>query len=374
MQNTSRSPKGREKCALYFHLGILYRGARAWTQEVVVADRYTIDIERLFPPGAVRDLANSLGATDLSNVNPIAGFMRGRDAMARGDYGEAAVETAAPVVGLGIMKLLKQPTKEALSALFGFGSPDADPSDVLKQNALDAKRFRDEFDIDAYHGQFDVETSEGITTFPDGRELGVGLELDFSVPSVSDDNLGINAFQGTNDKFDDGFTTSLGTWFGDDPDIANYFAGSDPDVKHFDGGRGPRGAVYPVKIRMKNPATFDTYDDLEAALYDFLDEGRGVQEFVQSLRDQGFDGIKVEYSTTDTGRPRSDYVTFDANQVRSRFAKFDPSKASSRNIMSSIAAAVGLGAASSKSEEDVPKYATGGRVTMGLGSMKREVL
>ena len=38
----------------------------------------------------------------------------------------------------------------------------------------------------------------------------------------------------------------------------------------FDSGRGPRGAVYPVKIRMKNPATFDTYDDLEAAYYDFI--------------------------------------------------------------------------------------------------------
>ena len=322
-----------------------------------MADRYTIDVERFIPPGAMRDLARGLGATDLSNFNPVAGFMRGRDAMARGDYGDAAMESAAPVLGLGIGKLLKQPTKEALAALFGLGSPQADPKDVVRQDALDAKRFRDEFDIDAYHGQFDVGASEGITTFPDGRELGVALEPDFSVPSVADENLGINAFQGTRDKMDDGFTTSLGTWFGDDPDIANYFAGADADVDIFDGGRGPRGAVYPVKIRMKNPATFDTYDDLEAAYYDFIGEGLGgSQEFVKSLQDQGFDGIKIDYSITDTGRPRSDYVTFDATQVRSRFANFDPRKASSRNIMSSIAAAVGAGAALKKSEEDTPKY------------------
>ena len=77
---------------------------------------------------------------------------------------------------------------------------------------------------------------------------------------------------------------------------------------------------------------------------------------MKSLQDQGFDGIKIDYSTTDTGRPRSDYVTFDATQVRSRFANFDPRKASSRNIMSSIAAAVGAGAALKKSEEDTPKY------------------
>ena len=36
--------------------------------------------------------------------------------------------------------------------------------------------------------------------------------------------------------------------------------------------------------------------------------------------------------------------------------KFDPKKASSRNIMNSIVAAVGAGAALKKSEEDTPKY------------------
>lgn len=322
-----------------------------------MADRYTIDVEQYIPPGPLRDLARGLGATDLSNFNPVVGFMRGRDAMARDDYKEAALETAAPVLGLGIGKLLKQPAKEALAALFGVSSREIDPKAIARQDAMDARRYRDDFDIDAYHGQFDVETSEGITTFPDGRELGVALEPDFSVPSVADENLGINAFQGTSDKMDDGFTTSLGTWFGDDPDIANYFAGADADRMIFDGGRGPRGAVYPVKIRMKNPAEFETYDDLEEAYYNFIDEGLGgSQEFVKSLQEQGFDGIKIDYSTTDTGRPRTDYVIFDPTQVRSKFAAFNPAKASSKNIMSSIVAAVGAGAALKKPEEDTPKY------------------
>jgi len=322
-----------------------------------MADRYTIDVERYVPPGPLRDLARGLGATDLSNFNPVAGFMRGRDAMARGDYADAAIETAAPVAGLGLGKLLKQPAQDAIAALFGLGSPQVDPKDVARQNALDAKRYREDFDIDAYHGQFDVGTSEGIMEMPDGREVGIYLEPDFSVPSVRDENLGINAFQGTSDKGDDGFTTSLGTWFGDDPDIANYFAGSDADVDIFDGGQGPRGVVYPVKIRMKNPATFDTYDDLESAYYNFIGEGLGgSQEFVKSLQDQGFDGIKIDSSTTDTGLVRSDYVIFDPTQVRSKFAKFDPEKSSSRNIMNSIVGAVSAGAALEKSEEDTPKY------------------
>lgn len=326
-----------------------------------MADRYTIDVERYIPPGPLRDLARGLGATDLSNFNPVTGFVRGRDAMARGDYADAAIESAAPLAGLGIAKALKQPVKEAIAAMFGVGAGKIDPENVARETRrleeAAARRYRDDFDIDAYHGQFDVEASEGITTFPDGRELGVTLEPDFSVPSVADENLGINAFQGTSDKMDDGFTTSLGTWFGDDPDIANYFAGADADRMIFDGGRGPRGAVYPVKIRMKNPAEFETYDDLEEAYYNFIDEGLGgSQEFVKSLQEQGFDGIKIDYSTTDTGRPRTDYVIFDPTQVRSKFADFNPAKASSKNIMSSIVAAVGAGAALKKPEEDTPKY------------------
>jgi len=316
-----------------------------------MADRYTIDVERYIPP-TLRELAKGLGATDLANLNPIVGLMRGRDAMARDDYKEAALETAFPVLGMGIGKLLKQPAKEVVAALFGLGSPQANPKAIAKQEARDARRFREDFNIDAYHGQADVLASEGIIKNADGKEFGVFLEPDFTVPSVKDENLGINAFLGTKDKFDDAHTTSLGTWFGDDPDIANYFAGSG-GVKSDD----MLGAVYPVKLRMRNPKEFATYDDLEDALYDFIDEGLGgTQEFVKSLQDKNFDGIKIDYSTTDTGNPRSDYVIFDPTQVRSRFAKFDPKKASSRNIMNSIVAAVGAGAALKKSEEDTPKY------------------
>jgi hypothetical protein len=266
-------------------------------------------------------------------MNPVSGFMRGRDAMSRGDYMGAAIETAAPVAGLGFAGLMRQPLRAGISSLFGVDVPSADPEDIARQTARDARRYRESFDIDAYHGQNDVGSSEGITVFPDGRELGTALEPDFSVPSVADENLGINAFQGTREKFNDGEPTSLGTWFGDDPDIANYFSGGWYDIN--DGGRADPGAVYPVKLRVRNPAEFETYDDLEDALYGFMSE-RGESstgDFVEMLRSGGHDGIKINYSTTDTGRPRSDYVIFEGNQVRSPWAEFDPMKSKSSNLL-----------------------------------------
>ena len=330
-----------------------------------MAYRYTIDVEKYIPP-TLRELAKGLGATDLANFNPLVTlFGRPRDATYRftdpKKYSPTGKREKSDLYGMfggvpdtllsiGLGKLLKQPAKDAFTSLFGLGSPQADPKAIARQEARDARRFRAGFDIDAYHGQADVGTAECIITNADGKEFGVFLEPDFTVPSVKDENLGINAFLGTKDKFDDAHPTSLGTWFGDDPDIANYFAGS--GIEKFDDG-----VVYPVKLLMDNPKEFATYDDLEDALYDFIDEGLGgTQEFVKSLQDKNFDGIKIDYSTTDTGNPRSDYVIFDPTQVRSRFAKFDPKKASSRNIMNSIVAAVGAGAALKKSEEDTPKY------------------
>ena len=84
-----------------------------------MADRYTIDVERYIPPGPLRDLARGLGATDLSNFNPVTGFVRGRDAMARGDYADAAIESAAPLAGLGILpnlaRILQHNTQSPLA-------------------------------------------------------------------------------------------------------------------------------------------------------------------------------------------------------------------------------------------------------------------
>ena len=95
-----------------------------------MADRYSIPVEKYIPPN-LRGIAQVLGLDDLSNTNPFVGFIRGRDAMARGDYVDAAVETAAPVVGLGAARFLKQPAKEGLGSLFGLGTSkgDGDPQD-----------------------------------------------------------------------------------------------------------------------------------------------------------------------------------------------------------------------------------------------------
>jgi hypothetical protein len=102
-----------------------------WYKLRFMADRYSIPVEKYIPPN-LRGLAQVLGLDDLSNTNPFVGFIRGRDAMSRGDYVDAAIETAAPVAGMGAARFFKQPAKEGLASLFGLGSLKADvgPQDV----------------------------------------------------------------------------------------------------------------------------------------------------------------------------------------------------------------------------------------------------
>jgi len=117
-------------------------------------DRYSIPVgeyipedlgifEPIVPPNwrfNPRAVADSLGLTDLSNFNPITGLMRGRDAAARisdperysptgqaeiGDYVEAGIETAIPVLTMGLGSALRQPIKQTIGNVFGLdmGSP-----------------------------------------------------------------------------------------------------------------------------------------------------------------------------------------------------------------------------------------------------------
>jgi hypothetical protein len=133
----------------------------------------------------------------------------------------------------------------------------------LAKDAQEA--YKDSFNIDAIHGQYDVGNSRGFQTYgPDTEKGGFG-----ETPGEA-----LNAFEGTDQKEDNFWTSDLGSWFADRStggnDVANYFAGADKtsaDLARDNPEFG--GAVYPVKLQMKNPFVFETHDDLEQAMAEF---------------------------------------------------------------------------------------------------------
>ena len=188
-----------------------------------------------------------------------------------------------------------------------------------------AKSFKDKFSIDAYHG-----TRQDVAINPkEGIYDGVPRKM-----LLEEEGAPIKAFL-DKDEYE-GDTPSiqdLGTWFSQDPDVAHLFAGETATSQ-----------IYPVKLKLENPKTYFSYEDLEGEFEDFMynnvKSGRyshlddtGSKAFRDKLRGEGHDGILVERSTTDTGNPREDYVVFDPKNIRSRFAKFDPTKADSRDIL-----------------------------------------
>jgi hypothetical protein len=163
------------------------------------------------------------------------------------------------------------------------------------------------FNIDAFHG-----TSE--------PQSEVGADFD-----VQGDDY-IRRFGGSDAKYGS-FVNDIGDWFSESPDVADYFAGEMTDFQGMSAFRS-RGVpqVYPVKLRLQNPAIFDTYEDLEEAYRDWQDQAGPDEdatgtEFANWLKSAGKDGIVIEKSTTDTGELRKDYVVFDSENVRSRFWK-----------------------------------------------------
>lgn len=169
------------------------------------------------------------------------------------------------------------------------------------------RSFKDEFEYDVYHGQRDPEYSIGVTKDPSGREM--------LVEEATGEYGGVNAFQGSADKWPSNHPADLGTWVSESRNVADDFAGS-------------TGAVYPLKMRMKNPKRYDTYEDLEEALF----EAEDTLDFTENLKKQGYDGIEVTNSYTDIPELRRDFVVLDANQLRSKYANFDPEKRDYRNI------------------------------------------
>lgn len=104
------------------------------------------------------------------------------------------------------------------------------------------------------------------------------------------------------------YAGEIGSWFGDDPEIANNFA---------KGIRSPRegGVVYPVFLNIKNPKVYSSYET-------FLSDAKGRRSapaMRKELMKQGFDGIHIKDSDTDLGGRRDDWVAFNPNQVKSAF-------------------------------------------------------
>lgn len=174
-------------------------------------------------------------------------------------------------------------------------------------NKKEIEDFKKEFEYDVYHGQRDPEYSIGVNKDPSGREM--------LVEEATGEYGGINAFQGSADKWPSNHPADLGTWVSESRNVADDFAGY-------------TGAVYPLKMRMKNPKRYDTYEDLEEALF----EAEDTLDFTEKLKKQGYDGIEITNSYTDIPELRRDFVVFDANQLRSKYANFDPEKRDLRNI------------------------------------------
>jgi len=220
----------------------------------------------------------------------------------------------------GITNLFGKFIRNRLANVLGSDAPD--------EAARQAKEeFKKEFSRDVYHGQGDTQSSIGVIEGPEefygkqGRALPGG-KREIMVEDPMGEYGGITAFQGSEDKFSSGFMSDLGTWVSESPRVADHFAGSDYGIDK-------AGAIYPLKLKMKNPKEYQTYEELEFDVANF--DGDNT-EFVEALKKEGHDGIMINESDTDIPETRVDYVVFDGSQLRSRFAEFDPEMAESRDI------------------------------------------
>lgn len=104
------------------------------------------------------------------------------------------------------------------------------------------------------------------------------------------------------------YAGEIGSWFGDNPKVANNFAR---------GLSSPRegGAVYPAYLSIKNPKVYNSYQE-------FLSAAKGRRSAPAMRRDlikQGYDGIHIKDSDTDFGGRRDDWVAFHPEQIKSAF-------------------------------------------------------
>jgi hypothetical protein len=182
------------------------------------------------------------------------------------------------------------------------------------------------FPIEAYHGTPIFDAENGRPGLGDFREF---------------DRLAASKSTGRPPGM-----TGVGNWFAETPDRVT-------GAGVYTGG-GAHGAIYPVRLSLKNPWRPASYDD-------FLDELANAAVGVKaakklemwqkartdptSLRDKlrrmGYDGIEFAPGSVD-GLTGSVRVTLDPNQVRSRFAAFDPAKKDSADLLAGVAGLPGV--------------------------------
>jgi hypothetical protein len=134
---------------------------------------------------------------------------------------------------------------------------------------------------------------------------------------VDKDGNPLVVYHGTNQDINE-FTTQpnalrskfyageIGSWFGDDPKVANNFARGISTPRE-------KGAVYPAFLNIKNPKTYNSYEE-------FMSDAKGRRSAPALRKDlikQGFDGIHIKDSDTDFGGRRDDWVAFYPTQIKS---------------------------------------------------------
>lgn len=141
-------------------------------------------------------------------------------------------------------------------------------------------------------------------------------QTDFLKESKVRDSSGnlVKVYHGSNVAFDSFITKQkmgrkrwysgeLGSWFGD-TNVANTFANK------------PGGVVYPSYLDIRNPKVYESYlkfmDDIEGK--------RSANAFREKLQKEGYDGIHIKNSRTDTGITRDDWVAFRPDQIKSAIA------------------------------------------------------
>jgi hypothetical protein len=139
---------------------------------------------------------------------------------------------------------------------------------------------------------------------------------------VGHDGKPMIVYHGTNTDitaFDIAGADEVGSWFtapasglkGLDPGLARRaadgFAGSQTDLY------GGADVVMPVYLSIKKPKEFGSYKAFNTWSRSSADGARLREKLIS----QGFDGMVIRGSTTDTGEFRDDWVAFEAEQIKS---------------------------------------------------------
>ena len=149
-------------------------------------------------------------------------------------------------------------------------------------------------------------------------------------------NKDFSEFRGSDrqqpDQANNNWFGELGSWFAAPSSSGSYEEGNaEATADVFAELRGDdkgdnAGVVYPVYLAIKNPAEFDSYEELT----DERDAAGGAAKFRAKMIAAGHDGIVLRDSDTDGGQYRDDWVAFHPHQIKSAMGnngQFNPADA-----------------------------------------------